>query len=213
MRIRILASIGLALLVGTVPDAAGQDDTGPRITATVGGAFGVGDATGSVSIGAGYRFSKLFAVDAELGYMPSLDREGLMGIGAGHGHPGMDGGPIFGVPDPISGYQFDFDSHLLTFTSTVSIEVPVEVRRLRVFGFAGAGVSRFRERFGVSFGRAGVPSYDISETGLLLAAGAGTEVDVWKSLALGAEVRYFHVFGDRREIDVTRVAGRVGWRF
>jgi hypothetical protein len=65
--------------------------------------------------------------------------------------------------------------------------------------------------------RLAIPAIDTtreqSHTGLSLTAGGIVDVPVARHLAIGADVRYQHVFLSDVALNLTRISGRVRWRF
>jgi opacity protein-like surface antigen len=54
---------------------------------------------------------------------------------------------------------------------------------------------------------------ELSDTSLVLSAGAGIDYALTRHLGLGTSIRYQHVLSEPRSLDTARASVRVTWRF
>jgi hypothetical protein len=85
----------------------------------------------------------------------------------------------------------------MTFTANYVVEIPTGVRWFRPYFLGGGGLGNLSRR--------------IAETGLVLDAGGGIDFPIVHGLAVGGDVRYFHL--NAGGIDAARVGARVSYRF
>ncbi len=221
--------VWVVLSLGTGATAAAQD---AFVAGSAGVCTGAG-TTGSFGVSAGYLMSKHFGLEVELGVTPDVVRDiELPTIQALRDIPQ----PIAPIFPPLT---LDRSGTLYAFHTNVI--VPLADRpKLRISAVAGGGVATLSEKVhvhqdGFDFpaipglpdipglpqvpGLPGItfPAIDAtstqSHTGLSLTAGGIVEVPVTERLAIGADVRYQHVFLSDLSLDLTRISGRVRWRF
>ena len=56
-----------------------------------------------------------------------------------------------------------------------------------------------------------LPSY--SETNLALSVGGGVDFRVWENLSVGPNITFTKLFGNFRDVELTRIGGRASYRF
>jgi opacity protein-like surface antigen len=109
----------------------------------------------------------------------------------------------------------------------MTAEFPLANDRLIPFVTGGGGVGRLSQR--LSFGFPNRPTLprpffdspllqpfrDISaaETGLAVTLGGGLDVQLWRGLAVGADVRWLRLLAGRDTLDFSYVAARTSYRF
>jgi opacity protein-like surface antigen len=230
----------MALLVLCVPpaQAAPGPESGFRMSSTVGASLGDGGSAAEVGGAVGYRVNRFAGFELEITYVPSLDFGGRRAA-ASEGVvtycasvvPQMDPGPPAGCfvqPGIYPPVSVRTSGHALTFTTNFVGEIPSTVSWLRPYVVAGGGVGSVSERFHDGDGPGGIIPMDhgtnaagmigtdaggSTTTGLALTVGGGLDIQVWKGLAIGADARYVHIARGSGGLDMTRVGGRVSWRF
>ena len=210
MRIRQLSLPAFALLITCLcaPSgvAAQTSDGGPRVGGILGGSFGNGGAAPATGLSGGYRFTSAIGLDLEASYETKLD------LGDFPNCP----------PDvfcaAVRGGTFSLHGRIASLSGNVVAELPVHAPWARPYVVAGAGVAHVRreQRDNLLPVRSTATSTDP-----VLTLGGGVEFPVVGRVALGIDVRYQRIFGDRvfgrtdiaPDITLTRVGGSVAYRF
>jgi len=161
-----------------------------------------------------FRLGTHAGFEAELAFIPSQDFRGGAGSAVLLTFPG--------TPAP----QFAEKGRTILFLPSVVTDVIVG--RLRPYAQFGVGMANVRRTTTLSGGTAGGSitttggvtgspvSTERTANDLALGAGAGLDVRVWPHVSIAADVRYVHLVGDSStgdRLDITRIGGRVNWRF
>jgi opacity protein-like surface antigen len=185
---------------GFAMPVAAQNDNGVRVSGFVAGVFGEGETNIGTGGSAGYRFTPRFGLDFEVLALPDFDTDDSRGSGRG-----------------------------VAFLTQVVSEFPGSATWLVPYVQGGGGVANIRQTFNVvfvsprqGFGRRG-PLFDlddirterrgIGETSLVLTVGGGVDFGLSDGLAVGPTISYLKLFGSLRDHDLTRIGGRVTYRF
>ena len=207
------------ILAGTGATAQEIPATGGRVFGLVGGSFGDGNSSPLVSGGAGLRLTRHVGVDFEVFHVSGLELR--------------DTDRFF--IQTLTFAPVTRKAALTTFLTRFTAEFPVGDRVI-TYVTGGGGIGRLSEKidFGVDFlaeGSDSFPSRDRrpgggvrpsifppqinrrSETGLVLTAGGGVDVRLWKGLAVGGEVRWVGLLANRDDFNFAHIASRVSYRF
>src|SRR5450631_2010591 len=135
----IVRGIVISLLAGVVGSsalAADQPDSGPRLAASLGGAFGDGGTAPTFGFSVGYAFKPYVGVEFELGVTPSLDFGGInlpvvniLGLGA------------------ILPSTIQTSGRIVTLLFDYVAEIPTGSPRVGAYLVAGGGIASVTERF------------------------------------------------------------------
>jgi len=211
----------------TAPSAGAQDER-VRVSGTVSAAVGDGGPALALGVAGGFQLAPHAGLEIELLYIPDqdLDVNDLV-------FPA-----IFPIP------RFDFSARTVAFVS--SFVTALEVGRVRPYAQFGGGIANVERQVTVDYSTlpllgssfayssfsdlaSGTVSSAIirpfpyatrvSENDLVLTAGAGLDIRVWKRLSVAADVRYLHLFGSADgyglgELQhITRIGARASWWF
>jgi hypothetical protein len=201
--------------------------------AFVAGSAGVCAGAGTsatFSVSGGYLMSRHFGLEVEFSVTPEIEREQLP-VPAIQTVPDIPGLP----PTVFPGFQIDRNARLYSFHTSAIVPI-VEHGRVRVSAVVGGGPATLSERVhvhrdgfelptlpdipivpGLEFPGLQIPTIDLttetSKTALSLQVGGNVDASVSDRLAVGADVRYQHVFLSDAALDLVRIAARVRWRF
>lgn len=227
--------IGLGLVVALCAPVCGYAQ-GSYVSVAPGISAGDGGAAPSVSVSAGYVTPRRVGFEVEFSYTDRLDlRDDRF--------PRIQSSPMPRSFDPLGfqdvtalglmsilifpPIDLNTSGRLVSFHTNAVGEIAT-TRRFRAMVSAGGGVAALRQRTHLRFGPLnlplplGAPMIDIqpyesvvttSDTGLSLGAGMTLEYRVTRSVGLGGDVRYQHVFLDPGDFDHARVGARLTWRF
>jgi opacity protein-like surface antigen len=203
----------LLLVCGFSSSALAQDG-GARISGFYAGAFGEGETNAAAGGSVGYRFNSRFGFDFEALALPDF-KIGDLGDG-GRG---------------------------VAFLTNFVTEFPGPARWLTPYVQGGGGVANLRQSSDIAFedndgrrfpiptrdrrqiGRGLIPPTRIddmqvirvdgrrSDTSLALSVGGGVDFTFWKGLAVGPNITFTKLFGNLRDIELTRIGGRASYRF
>jgi opacity protein-like surface antigen len=219
----LTVTLAFTLAVAAPLAAQSTSESGARVSGFFAGSFGDGGARPGFGVSAGYRFNRYFGFEFDTGYVNGLrlsdERLGPLSL--------LGEGPdlICMIPEgcPALPVTLRDRGNLLTFTANYVVEIPTGVGWFRPYFLGGGGVGNLSRRIdffisdpvamGSRFGLARMQHLDRSETGLVLDAGGGIDFQIVRGLAIGGDVRYFHLFGAARGIDAARVGARVSYRF
>jgi hypothetical protein len=216
----------VAMAMGLAASAFAQPGTGigTRVSGVVGGSFGTGGSTFATGGSAGFQFTRIAGFEFEMSVVPDLE------FTAG------DCNSTFtrcATPLPASlpvtvVYPFSISERgrAVNFVANYVAEFPTAVRWLRPYVLGGGGVSSVTRRLETMMVVpdpvfATLPTVIVvprtlsatsTETDLALSTGGGVDFLVGRHFAVGADVRYMHVFA-RTGLDLTRVGSRFSVRF
>ena len=214
MRLRSL--LLFACLLTAFPATTQAQTSQPYILGEVGGSFGDGGTAPAVALGLGYLTPRNIGFEFEVSYVPELD----------FGDPGI---PRIAIFPPI---EIEASGRIVGLQTNIIGILPGGDSKLRAFVVAGGGIADVEQRIrirGPIFtpvfpGVPGLPEVPVvsrvfdrdetvSETSLILSAGAGFEYGLTDHLGLGMSVRYQRLFSDPSPLDIARVAVRTTWKF
>ncbi len=183
------------------------------------------DAGDTTSLNLGTR--QIAPVPLDLGTLvqqvPSLGGR----LPAGMVLPGFLGGP----------FVVDRSARVVHFLANFVGEFPSPARWLRPYVLAGGGVANLEERDTYSFvgldrglqgelAALGLSTIDLgglnlgqlgtasrSQTALAMNAGGGVDFQLWRGFALGADVRYLHLFAEEGGYNFARIGARASYRW
>jgi Outer membrane protein beta-barrel domain len=231
-------TVTLSFLLGAslvdVTSACAQNG-GPRVSGFFGTSLGEGDAAILTGGSVGYRFTPRFGFDLEVLAMPDTDFDRIRFDRTFDAIPPTIGGIPIRRPD------VETSGHTVAFLTNFVTELPTGAKWLIPYIAGGGGVASVSRS--VAFGPiyalpiglpmpvtvldvAGFPitlpdigtlgeigRIERSETDLALTIGGGVDFQVAKGLAVGADLRYLHLFGTTDDLALTRMVGRVTYRF
>ena len=230
----VTLSVALGASLGDVASACAQNG-GPRVSGLFGTALGEGDPAIATGGSVGYRFTPHFGFDLEVLILPSFDPQRFETIF----DTSLDQLPPIISGIPIRRPDFESSGHTVAFLTNFVTEFPTGARWLIPYVSGGGGVASVSRSIGPIYyalpslpttvsviDLSGVPitfpdiaaGFEVgpierSETDLALTVGGGIDFQVWKGLAVGADLRYLHLFGATDDLDLTRLVGRVTYRF
>src|SRR5262245_8724850 len=223
--------LGASLLEATTAWAQG----GARVSGFVGTSLGEGDAAIVTGGSVGYRFTPRFGFDFEVLALPDTnfdqhqpDYRYLLA------YPPSIGGIPIRIPD------VETSGHTVAFLTNFVTEFPTGAKWLIPYIAGGGGVASVSRS--VVYGPIVLPltlppsvavsavspspitildigslgeigRIERAETDLALTIGGGVDFQLAKGLAVGADLRYLHLFGTTDDLDLTRIVGRVTYRF
>jgi hypothetical protein len=218
------------VVLGVASNLYAQDER-VRLSSVVSGALGDGGASPAVSVSSGFTLAPHAGFEIEALYVPGqkFDRQNDVIILA---RPVTDAS-VFPTPRTnVTGRTIAFLSSFVT---------DLQAGRLRPYAEFGGGIANVERKITVNYGSVfssgplvstpGVPGLDviryipipssvrttISENDLVLTAGTGLDIRVWKQLSVAADVRYLHLFQTTRGLgavgNITRVGARVAYWF
>ena len=213
------------LLVST---AAFAQDSGARVSGFFGGSFGEGKTPITTGGSVGYRFTPRFGFDFEVQVMPDthFDRDRL--------NPLLDSLRPFAGIVPLP--SFDSSGRTVAFLTNFVTELPTDAGWLIPYVEGGGGVASVSRSLVVlpllatpaaalyvprtvvfppivGYTIARFDGLSRSETDLALTIGGGVDFQLWNGLAVGVNIRYLRLFGTTNDLNLTRLAGRVSYRF
>ena len=209
------------VVLGVASNLYAQDER-VRLSTVVSGALGDDGASAAVSVSSGFMLAPHAGFEIEALYIPGqkFDRQNDVIILS-----------IFPTP------QIDVRGRTIAFLS--SFVTDLQAGRLRPYAEFGGGIANVERKFTVNYRplltggfvfTSAEPSIDIrpfpipspirttvTENDLVLTAGAGLDIRVWKQLSVAADVRYLHLFETTRGLgaiqSITRVGARVAYWF
>ena len=207
----------LLLVCSLAQTAAAQGSNGPRVTGSFAGVFGEGETNIAASGSVGYRFTRQFGFEFEVLSLPDFQISDITKGGRGVGF--------------LTNFVMEFPSSARWLTpyvqgggGVVNIRVEPDVRILELDNRVdtraiSAPIRNFlRGRFPIGDGGRPiqiptqlVPSY--SETNLALSVGGGVDFRVWEDLSVGPNITFTQLFGNFRDIELTRIGARASYRF
>ena len=210
------------VVLGVASNLYAQDER-VRLSSVVSGAMGAGGASPAVSVSSGFMLAPHAGFEIEALYIPDqkFDRQNDVIILS-----------IFPPP------RIDVTGRTIAFLS--SFVTDLQAGRLRPYAEFGGGIANVERKITVNYASLfstgglvfgpGVPGLDVrpvpisspvrttvTENDLVLTAGAGLDIRVWKQLSVAADVRYLHLFETTRGFgaiqNITRVGARVAFWF
>jgi hypothetical protein len=212
-RFKRIVAVGTLLCAVLSPEARAQS---AYVSGSAGISAGDGGAAPVVSVAGGFLTTGRIGLEIDFAVTPALEFER-------HASSSLEQDFEF----PIGRITYEITGRLLTFHTNVVAHLTTS-GRVRTAAIVGGGVGTLSQRIRVHSdsvvipGIAGFPDFvipgrdvrvTVSDTGLSLQTGGIIEAVVSRHVALGAEVRYIHVFISPRELDVGRVSTRLTWRF
>jgi opacity protein-like surface antigen len=204
---RIL-SLTLAACATAMP-AIAQEPHGARISGFYAGALGEGDTNVGTGGSVGYRFSSRLGLDFEVLALPDfqLDEAGSPGRGVAF----------------LTSFVTEFPSPATWLTPYVQGGGGVANIRLEPDVTAVDRDNR-RISFPVRGGRGPFSALGDDmrvvqvgagrrDTSVALSVGGGVDFAIWRGLSVGPNISYLKLFGNLRDIDLTRVGARASYRF
>jgi hypothetical protein len=227
MRSLAPAVVVIAMTLGLATPALAQPrDIGTRVSGVVGGSFGTGGATFATGGSAGFQFTKFAGFEFEMSIAPDLElRNGGCNTNVTRCSP-----PLPSLPPP---FALSEGGRAVNFVANYVAEFPTPARWLRPYVLGGGGVSSVRRQLDMTlatpviFTSEGVSDIATlsallavprtfrstsTETDLALSSGGGVDFLVGRHFAVGADVRYMHLFGNA-DLDLTRIGTRLSVRF
>jgi len=197
--------------------ASAQGSNGPRVAGSFAGVFGEGETNIAASGSVGYRFTRQFGFEFEVLSLPDFKVDDINIGGRGIGF--------------LTNFVMEFPSDARWLTpyvqgggGMVNIRVEPDVRILADdtrFGSRAIATpirNFLRGRFPIGDGGRPIelptqfgPSY--SETNLALSVGGGVDFRVWEDLSVGPNITFTKLFGNFRDIELTRIGARASYRF
>ena len=205
----------LLLVCGLAQAAAAQGNNGPRVSGSFSSVFGEGETNIAASGSVGYRFTRQFGFEFEVLALPDFQIDDLSNGGRGIGF--------------LTNFVTEFPSSARWLTpyvqgggGVVNIRIDPDVRILadridtRVIATPVRNFlrGRFPDRFPIGDdGRLTQVLPNYSETNLALSVGGGVDFRVWENLSVGPNITFTKLFGNFRDIELTRIGGRASYRF
>ena len=201
---------------------------GGRVSGSFGGSFGDGGATVTTAAAASVRFTSHVGMEFEAVFIPDLEFSSRFEpIPLARG--GTTVPPSLGGRPGIVPIRIETTGRTVAFLTKFVAEFPTGVRWLRPYVSGGGGAGQVVRRVDGFFGRAGrVPGEILnfpvresfssfrerrSETDLVLTTGGGVDFEIWRGLAIGADVRYLRLLGEEEDLDLAQVGTRISYRF
>ena len=207
----------LLLTCSLAQTAAAQGSNGPRVAGSFAGVFGEGETNIAASGSVGYRLTRQFGMEFEVLALPDFKIDEINTDGRGIGF--------------LTNFVVEFPSDarwLIPYVQggggVVNIRVEPDVRILADNIFDNRAIAtpirnflrgrvpndRFPNINGGNLGQF-LPSY--SETNLALSVGGGVDFRVWEQLSVGPNITFMKLFGNFRDIELTRIGARASYRF
>ncbi|SRR6266542_90102 len=187
--------------------AAGQtSDRGPRVGGILSSSFGNGGTTLATGLSGGYRFTSALGLELEGLYQTKLDFGDFPNC------------PPDAICAAVRGGTFSLHGRIASLSSNVVAQVPVQASWIRPYLVAGGGVAHVRREQRDNF----LPYRSTAtSTDPLLTLGGGVDFPVGRRVALGIDMRYQRIFGERLfgrsdiepNLNLTRLGGSVSYRF
>ncbi len=208
----------LLLVCSLAQTAAAQGSNGPRVAGSFSGVFGEGETNIAASGSVGYRFTRQFGFEFEVLSLPDFKVDDINIGGRGIGF--------------LTNFVMEFPSDARWLTpyvqgggGMVNIRVEPDVRiladdaRFDTRAIAAPIRNFLRGRFpndrfpNIDGGNLSqlLPSY--SETNLALSVGGGVDFRIWEDLSIGPNITFTQLFGNFRDIELTRIGARASYRF
>jgi hypothetical protein len=204
----------LLLTCSLAQTAAAQGSSGPRVAGSFAGVFGEGETNIAASGSVGYRFTRQFGFEFEVLSLPDFKIDEINTGGRGIGF--------------LTNFVMEFPSDARWLTpyvqgggGVINIRVEPDVRILADDIFDNRVIATplrnfLRGRFPggerpVQLPAQLLPSY--SETNLALSVGGGVDFRVWEQLSVGPNITFTKLFGNFRDVELTRIGARASYRF
>jgi Outer membrane protein beta-barrel domain len=229
--VKTLRRIRFGILTFTIllaSTTARAQDGGARVSGFFGGSFGEGKTPITTGGSVGYRFTPRFGFDFEVQVMPDthFDRDRLNRL--------LDSLRPFAGIVPLP--NIDTSGRTVAFLTNFVTEFPTDASWLIPYLEGGGGVASVSRSLVVlpllaapagPLNLAGTVVYppifgdtsvrfdglQRSETDLALTVGGGVDFQLLNGLSVGVNIRYLRLFGTTDDLNLTRLAGRVSYRF
>jgi hypothetical protein len=186
--------IFLLLTCSLAQTAAAQGSNGPRVAGSFAGVFGEGETNIAASGSVGYRFTRQFGMDFEVLALPDFKVDDI-NLG-GRGIQG--GGGVMNIRVEPDVRILADDDRVTPFRNFLRGRFPNIPNIPNLPNFDGDRLTQL-----ISY----------SETSLALSVGGGVDFRVWENLSVGPNITFTKLFGNFRDLELTRIGARASYRF